>query len=186
MPAFLSHVSTLLRGVLRAARGRDDPGAWVAVPAAADPTAAVRRVHACAFPRTDRALARLAADGVSVLVNLAERSHDPERLVAHGLRAVHVPVPDFSAPTAAQLAAALAAIDAAHAAGEGVAVHCTGGLGRTGTVIACHLVRRGFGAEAAVAQVRAARPGAIETAAQRACVRAYAAARAAERRGEHP
>jgi atypical dual specificity phosphatase len=157
-------VHPLVRGVLHALGLVDDLGAWVVD----------GRVRACAYPRTERALAALAAHGVSVLVNLHERPHTPARLAAHGLREVHVSVRDFTAPTPAQLDAALDAVDAALAAGARVAVHCGGGLGRTGTVLACHLVRHGLGAEEAVARVRAVRPGAVETRAQLAAVHAYA------------
>jgi atypical dual specificity phosphatase len=157
-------VHPVVRGVLHALGLVDDLGAWVVD----------GRVRACAYPRTERALVALAAHGVSVLVNLHERPHTPARLAAHGLREVHVPVRDFTAPTPAQLDAALAAIDAALAAGERVAVHCGGGLGRTGTVLACHLVRHGLGADEAIVRVRAARPDAVETRAQLAAVYAYA------------
>jgi ADP-ribosylglycohydrolase len=49
------------------------------------------------------------------------------------------------------------------AAGLGVVIHCMGGLGRTGTALARLLVERGEEPGRAVARVRAARPGAIET-----------------------
>lgn len=55
--------------------------------------------------------------------------------------------------------------------GERVFVHCRGGLGRAGMVAARLLVEFGEAPEAAIAKVRAARPGAIETAAQEAWVR---------------
>lgn len=45
---------------------------------------------------------------------------------------------------AQQMAAILDAIDEALAAGMGVYVHCRAGIGRTGTVIGCHLVRHGY------------------------------------------
>jgi len=45
----------------------------------------------------------------------------------------------------------------------GVAVHCTAGLGRTGVVLACHLVTRGMSADNAIARIRRLRPGSIET-----------------------
>ncbi|HUF27474.1 MAG TPA: ADP-ribosylglycohydrolase family protein [Gemmatimonadaceae bacterium] len=45
----------------------------------------------------------------------------------------------------------LDAIDAAHRAGHGVYVHCWGGIGRTGTVVGCHLVRWGLGGDDALA-----------------------------------
>jgi protein-tyrosine phosphatase len=36
-------------------------------------------------------------------------------------------------------------------------VHCWGGAGRTGTVVGCWLVRRGFGGDAALARIGALR-----------------------------
>lgn len=55
--------------------------------------------------------------------------------------------------------------------GRGSVLHCKGGLGRTGTVAARLLVERGTNPEDAIRQVRAARSGAIETAAQEDYVR---------------
>ena len=42
--------------------------------------------------------------------------------------------------------------------GEGVVVHCVGGTGRTGTVLACTLRRLGRSADEAIATVRQYRP----------------------------
>lgn len=42
-------------------------------------------------------------------------------------------------------------------------VHCAAGLGRTGTFAAALLHSHGIAADAAIAMVRATRPGAIET-----------------------
>lgn len=50
--------------------------------------------------------------------------------------------------------------------GKDVLVHCRGGLGRAGTIAARLLVELGTGPTAAIRQVRAARPGAIESSAQ--------------------
>ena len=141
-----------------------DPGAWLEE----------GRVFACRYPRGEPALAGLARRGISILVNLHERGHDPSRLARHGLVEVHVPVKDFSAPSPEQTARGIAAITKAVAAGERVAVHCGGGLGRTGALLACYLVHQGWEAEAAIAQVREARPGSVETASQVAAVKAYA------------
>lgn len=52
-------------------------------------------------------------------------------------------------------------------------LHCAGGLGRTGTVAARLLIDRGFSASRAIEAVRAARPGAIETASQEAYLQEY-------------
>ena len=55
--------------------------------------------------------------------------------------------------------AILAAIDGSLAAGRTVYVHCFGGIGRTGTVIGCWLVRRGTPGEEAIAQIARWREG---------------------------
>lgn len=61
------------------------------------------------------------------------------------------------------------------AAGQQVVIHCRGGLGRTGVIAARFLIDRGATATEAIAAVRAARSGAIETWAQEQHVIAYAA-----------
>jgi ADP-ribosyl-[dinitrogen reductase] hydrolase len=50
--------------------------------------------------------------------------------------------------------------------GSDVVVHCSGGLGRAGTVAARLLIELGADPETAIAKVRRVRPGAIETYAQ--------------------
>ena len=152
------------RVALRTLFGLTDRGGWVAP-----------GVLGCAYPRTDRALAALSEGGVRLLVNLHARPHDPARLARHGLREVHLPVGDFAAPSLCQIERGLDAILGALAAGEAAAVHCGGGLGRTGTVLACYLASsEGLGAGEAIRRVRALRPGSVETPPQAAAVDAWA------------
>ena len=132
------------------------------------------RLLACAYPWGPDGLATLAERGVSVVVNLHERGHDPERLARYGLTEIHLPVPDFTAPTADQLTRGVRAIDRALVAGQRVAVHCAAGLGRAGTLLACYLVSTGLEPTAAIARIRAVRPGSVETAEQQAAVEAFA------------
>ncbi len=58
--------------------------------------------------------------------------------------------------------------------GQNVAVHCRGGLGRTGTVAACVLVALGqHAADEAIGAVRAARKGTVQTEEQEGFVRRF-------------
>ncbi len=63
-------------------------------------------------------------------------------------------VRDLSAPTAAVMWSILDAIDSARAAGHHVLIHCLGGIGRSGTVAGCYLVRHGWTAEQALAHIQ--------------------------------
>ena len=56
-------------------------------------------------------------------------------------------------------------------AGQSIAIHCRGGLGRTGTIAGRLLTELGLPAERAIASIREARPGSIETAEQAQYVR---------------
>ena len=99
------------------------------------------------------------------------------RVAAQGMSWAHLPIRDVDVPAAPFLSgwpAVRANLLSRLDAGERVIVHCRGGLGRAGLVAALLLMERGLEAEAAIRTVRAARPGAIETAAQERYVRAYA------------
>jgi hypothetical protein len=92
---------------------------------------------------------------------------------------LRLPIRDLRVPSRADMAAILDLIDAALASDRRVYVHCWGGVGRTGTVVGCHLVRHGLGGAAALRQVaslfgtmaRAAGRTSPETHAQRRFVR---------------
>jgi atypical dual specificity phosphatase len=131
-------------------------------------------VAACIYPDAERGLPSIAGLGITVLVNLHEQPHDARALARHGLRQVHLPVRDFTPPAPEQIEAGVDAIDEAVASGQRVAVHCAAGMGRTGTLLACYLVRQGMDPDAAIARVRENRPGSVETPEQVAAVHAYA------------
>jgi protein-tyrosine phosphatase len=131
----------------------------------------------------DRDVASLVEAGVGYLALLVEDHElaqwgDPaivNRAADRGLTVGRWPMPDGSTPRdVAEMDAILAAIASAREC-TNVAVACMGGVGRTGTVVACALVAAGWDPVAAIAEVRRVRhPTAVETAEQEAFVTAFA------------
>jgi predicted protein tyrosine phosphatase len=139
------------------------------------------RLLAGAYPGTQAAVDALERSGVSVFVDLTHPS-DPldgyERHLVHARR-VADPIPDMGTPSDGQVIRILDAVDEARAAGDTAYVHCWGGVGRTGTVVGCWLVRHGLDRGdpiVAIAALRAGIPEARpspETGAQAALVRGW-------------
>lgn len=127
-------------------------------------------------------LAALRTSGVRRLVLLVDdgelaRWGDPDivrRGSELGIEVLRHPMADGTAPeSAAAMAAILEVLATARDEGD-VAVACMGGVGRTGTVVACALVAAGWAPDAAIARVRTLRhPSAVETTAQIGFVRKF-------------
>lgn len=117
-----------------------------------------------------RKLRRLLDAGITYFLDLTEAGeHDlhPYAALLQGEasalgRAVEhrrMPIPDVRTPAREQMAHILDTIDAALAAGHVVYLHCFGGIGRTGTVVGCYMVRHGMEGEAALAEIARLRRG---------------------------
>jgi hypothetical protein len=99
-----------------------------------------------------RKLHRLLEAGVTCFVDLTEVGEHclapyasllAQASGAAPVQHLRMAIRDAATPSEAEMVAILDAIDAQLAAGEVVYVHCYGGIGRTGTVVGCHLARDG-------------------------------------------
>jgi len=62
-------------------------------------------------------------------------------------------IKDHDIPPSETMKAILDEIDSALASGRKIYVHCWGGIGRTGTVVGCYLVRHGYTGQQALKQM---------------------------------
>jgi hypothetical protein len=137
-------------------------------PGASDPNEAERR------------LARLDEHGVTLYLDLthpADCLTPYARLLGPVATRIAHPIGDLGTTTIPHMARILDDVDAVRDAGGSVYVHCWGGIGRTGTVVGCWLVRHDLHAGDPIARIAdlrrvasAAPVASPETPAQRAMV----------------
>jgi protein-tyrosine phosphatase len=119
-------------------------------PSARDPAEAVEKLR------------RIRAAGVDTFVDLTEEDEyglAPYAQHLDGLEYVRLSIADLDVPTIERMREILDAIDEALSRDRTVYVHCYGGVGRTGTVVACHLVQTGMTAGEALASIAEWRRG---------------------------
>ncbi len=134
------------------------------------------QVAASGRPHYDDDFDWLSEQGIHAIVSLTERSLQQEKSVRHKLNGFvyrHIPVRDETAPTPVQIDSFIAFVNDINARDKPVLVHCAGGYGRTGTMLACYLVSRGWRGGEAIREVRARRPGSIAAEVQAQCVMEY-------------
>lgn len=116
----------------------------------------------------------LVEQGVQLLVCSEERVTAARDAAAQGLQVQHLAIPDMSAPSFSQAVDLCRTAESLIRENRGVAVHCRGGLGRTGTLLASVLIWFGDTAADAITKVRTARPLAIQSDAQFRFLHAFA------------
>lgn len=123
------------------------------------------RFLAGGYPRSTPELLREA--GIDFFLDLTpEYEYSLSPYNTAGAEHQRLPIPDFGCPTREGMRATLDAIDSALGRGKNVYVHCYAGVGRTGTVVGCYLVRHGMGPREALDTIKRWREG-ITTARRR-------------------
>lgn len=111
--------------------------------------------------------------GVTTLMTLTSRPLDEQVLAAFSVKSIWEPIKDMGAPDMEQAVRICRRIDDEIDQGEVVAVHCRAGLGRTGTMLAAHLIWHGADALDALETVRGVEPRWVQSEQQVAFLQAF-------------
>ncbi|KAG9283038.1 dual specificity protein phosphatase 23a [Astyanax mexicanus] len=131
------------------------------------------RLAGLAWPSRPAHYRFLLQNRIQHLVCLCE-SKPPGSESCPALTLHHIPIVDFTPPSLAQIQSFLSIVEDSSSRGEGVGVHCMHGHGRTGTMLACYLVKtRNISGLEAIEEIRKLRPGSIETKDQEQAVIKY-------------
>lgn len=121
-------------------------------------------------------LAGLREQGVDVLITLTEEPLSCDSMVAQQMQGLHFPIVDMDIPPdMAALANLIRHVESCVENGVAVVFHCRAGLGRTGLMLACTLVKLGFEPDSAIEKVRSRESRMIQTDGQATFVCDYAA-----------
>ena len=112
--------------------------------------------------------------GIRSIVSLTEWPLDEEVVLAIDMDYLHIPVLDMQSPTLLDVVKTMDFVETRLQQERPTVLHCGAGMGRTGTMLACFLVKRQYSPEDALVRVRAQRPGSVETSGQEAVVYEYA------------
>jgi len=129
-------------------------------------------------PCTKEELVWLREQGIGAIVSLTETSLRRDKMLLPWLNELgfeyhHIPIVDHTAPEESQIDEFIGFIKMMQGQKKPILVHCAGGYGRTGTMLACYLVSIGHRPRAAVDEVRKIRPYSIEENAQEESVFEY-------------
>ena len=130
------------------------------------------KIAGCGMPTTQDEINWILKQGVKSIVTMTENAL-PESWIGD-VNYLHVPTPDLGAPDMDKIDEAVDFIHEKTNNNEPVMVHCAAGIGRTGTILACYLIKyQKYSAKAAIKQIRKKRPGSIQSERQELVISLY-------------
>jgi atypical dual specificity phosphatase len=130
----------------------------------------------CRAPWRDPEIQFLRDQGIQILVRLQESKElriPSKALESLGIVDYHCPIAEGAALPPQETQLLIEFLQQSIDRGKPVAVSCGGGIGRTGTILACYLVAQDISAEQAIRTLRKSRGPSLETKTQEAAVYAY-------------
>jgi atypical dual specificity phosphatase len=110
--------------------------------------------------------------GVKSIITMTEEPL-PESWIK-SVQYLHVPTEDLSAPDMEKIDLAVDFIQERIKNDEPTMVHCAAGIGRTGTILACYLIKyQKLSVKTAIDKVRLERPGSIQSESQEIAISLY-------------
>ena len=124
------------------------------------------------MPTTINEINWILNQGVKSIITMTENAL-PESWVKD-TKYLHVPTEDLSSPDLEKIDEAVDFIHERINNNEPVMVHCAAGIGRTGTILACYLIKyQKYSAKNAIEKVRKERPGSIQSERQEIVIELY-------------
>lgn len=124
------------------------------------------------MPTSSEELDWVIKQGISCVVTMTE-GRLPQSWVQN-IQYRHVPTEDFTAPDIEKIDQTVDFIHQRIESKEPIMVHCAGGLGRTGVILACYLIKyENYSANDAIESVRKRRPGSIQSKSQQIAISLY-------------
>lgn len=124
------------------------------------------------MPTSSTELQWVIRQGIKSVITMTENPL-PESWVQN-VKYLHMPTEDFSAPDMEKIDHTIDFIHERIKSGEPTMVHCAAGVGRTGTILACYLIKyHSFSVTDAIDKVRKERPGSIQSESQEIAIGLY-------------
>ena len=124
------------------------------------------------MPTSSAELEWIVKKGVKSIITMTEEPL-PESWITN-MKYLHVPTEDLSSPDIEEIDNTIDFIHERIENNEPTMVHCAAGAGRTGTILACYLIKyHNLSAKDAIDKVRKERPGSIQSESQEIAIRLY-------------